>query len=44
MRFLVGLDENEIAHVLEVSPSTIQREWRMARAFLKCELGGDKLS
>jgi DNA-directed RNA polymerase specialized sigma24 family protein len=28
----------EIAHVLEVSPSTIEREWRMARAWLSARL------
>lgn len=44
MRFLAGLNENEIAHVLGVSVSTIQREWRITRAFLECELSGDGLS
>lgn len=44
MRFLAGLDEKEIAHVLDVSTRTIEREWRMARAFLECELSGDGLS
>lgn len=44
MRFLAGIGEEEIAHVLEVSTRTVQREWRMARAFLKCELSGDELS
>ncbi|MHC4945075.1 MAG: sigma-70 family RNA polymerase sigma factor [Planctomycetota bacterium] len=44
LRFLAGLKEDEIAHVLGISTSTIQREWRMARAFLECELSGDSLS
>jgi RNA polymerase sigma factor (TIGR02999 family) len=44
MRFLAGLKQDEIAHVLGISISTIQREWRVARAFLKCELSGDSLS
>ena len=44
MRFLAGIGEEEIAHVLGVSTRTVQREWRMARAFLKCELSGDELS
>lgn len=44
MRFLTGLEEKEIAHVLDVSTRTVEREWRMARAFLKCELEGDGVS
>lgn len=44
MRFLAGLSESEVAHVLELSPRTVQREWRTARAFLRCELSGDSLS
>jgi RNA polymerase sigma factor (TIGR02999 family) len=44
MRFLANLDENEIAHVLDVTTRTVQREWRMAKAFLECELSGDSLS
>jgi len=40
MRFLAGLSEIEIAHVLDVSSRTVRREWRMARAFLKSELSG----
>ena len=44
MRFLANLNEEEIAHVIGVSTRTIQREWRMAQAFLECELSGDHLS
>jgi RNA polymerase sigma-70 factor, ECF subfamily len=44
MRFLAGLDEREVAHVLDLSHRTVQREWRMARAFLRCELSGNRLS
>lgn len=44
LRFLAGLEETEIAHVLEVSTRTVEREWRMARAFLQCELRGDGLT
>ena len=43
LRFLAGLNENETAHILNISVSTVQREWRMARAFLACELSGDSL-
>jgi len=38
MRFLGGLNEKEVAHVLGVTTRTVQREWRMARAFLRLEL------
>ena len=34
LRFFAGLSEDEIAEVLGLSPSTIKREWRMARAIL----------
>lgn len=44
MRFLAGLSESEIAHVLDLSTRSVRREWRMARAFLKSELSGDSLS
>lgn len=43
MRFLTGLKMDEIADVLNLSNSTVQREWRMARAYLDCELSGDSL-
>lgn len=43
MRFLTGLQMDEIASVLKVSNSTVQRDWRMARAFLDCELSGEDL-
>jgi RNA polymerase sigma factor (TIGR02999 family) len=44
LRFLAGLGEAEVAHLLDVSTRTVEREWRMARAFLECELSGDRLS
>ena len=43
MRFLAGVEEREIAHVLGMSERTVRRKWRMARAFLECELGGESL-
>jgi len=43
MRFLAGLNEKETAHVLGVNTRTVQRDWRMAKAFLKAELAGDTL-
>jgi RNA polymerase sigma factor (TIGR02999 family) len=44
MRFLAGLDENEVAQILGVTTRTVQREWRLARAFLRSELTGHTLS
>lgn len=40
MRFFAGMEEQEIADVLGVSSRTINREWRMARAWLYKELYG----
>lgn len=42
LRFLGGLTVNEVAEVLEVSAPTIEREWRMARAWLRRELESDE--
>lgn len=38
LRFFAGLTEPEIAVVLGISSRTVQREWRMARAWLRREL------
>jgi RNA polymerase sigma-70 factor (ECF subfamily) len=38
LRFFAGLTVEETAHVLGVSPRTIKREWRLARAWLHNEL------
>ena len=38
LRFFGGLTGREMAEVLGVSPSTIDREWRLARAWLRREL------
>jgi RNA polymerase sigma factor (TIGR02999 family) len=43
MRFFAGLGEDEVAHVLGVTPRTVQREWRVAKAFLRSELSGESL-
>lgn len=34
LRFFTGLTVEETAHVLEVSPDTVARDWRMARTWL----------
>jgi RNA polymerase sigma factor (TIGR02999 family) len=41
MRFLAGGGERDIAEALGVSIPTVRRQWRMAKAFLSRELGGD---
>ena len=39
LRFFGGLTEEEIAEVLDVSPITVRRDWKMARAVLHNQLG-----
>ena len=38
LRFFGGLTGEEIAEVLEISPRTVKREWRLAKAWLRREL------
>jgi RNA polymerase sigma factor (TIGR02999 family) len=40
MRFFAGLSVEETAEVLSVSPETVMRDWRLARAWLRNELSG----
>jgi RNA polymerase sigma factor (TIGR02999 family) len=40
MRYFAGLSIEEIAEVLELSPMTVKRSWKTARAFLLKELQG----
>jgi RNA polymerase sigma factor (TIGR02999 family) len=37
-RFFIGLNYEEIAELLGTSATTIQREWRFARSWLKTEM------
>jgi len=39
LRYFAGLNAEETAEVMGVSPKTIQREWRSAKAWLYRELG-----
>ncbi len=39
LRFFGGLSNDEIAEVLEVSLATVKRDWDLARAWLRRELG-----
>ena len=38
LRFFGGLTIEQVAEVLDVSPRTVQREWRMARAWLRRQI------
>ncbi|MET0332282.1 MAG: ECF-type sigma factor [Dyella sp.] len=38
MRFFIGLNAEQIGEALDISPATVQREWRLARAWLQREL------
>lgn len=40
LRYFTGLDIEQTAAALELSISTVTRDWRMARAWLQRELGG----
>jgi DNA-directed RNA polymerase specialized sigma24 family protein len=40
LRFFGGLDGPETAKVLNTSLSTVEREWRFARAWLRDEING----
>jgi DNA-directed RNA polymerase specialized sigma24 family protein len=39
MRFFGGLSVEETAAALQVSPQTVMRDWKLARAWLALELG-----
>ena len=43
MRFFGGLSVDETAEVLSVSPETVMRDWKLAKAWLHRELSGEKL-
>jgi len=40
LRFFGGLTVEETAQVLQVSPQTVMRDWRLARVWLARELSG----
>jgi RNA polymerase sigma factor (TIGR02999 family) len=39
LRYFGGMSTDEAAEALKVSPATVTRDWRMARAWLRRELG-----
>jgi RNA polymerase sigma factor (TIGR02999 family) len=43
LRFFGGLSVAETAAVLDVSPQTVMRDWKLARAWLRRELGSAQL-
>jgi RNA polymerase sigma-70 factor (ECF subfamily) len=42
LRFFGGLSVEETASVLNVSPDTVMRDWRLARSWLSREMRGDR--
>jgi RNA polymerase sigma factor (TIGR02999 family) len=40
LRYFGGLTVEETAEVLQISPNTVMRDWDMAKAWLRRELGG----
>jgi RNA polymerase sigma factor (TIGR02999 family) len=42
LRFFGGLTLEETAQVLEISPATVKRDWRVAKAWIARELQRDK--
>jgi len=42
MRFFGGLSVEETAEVLRVSPETVARDWRLAKAWLLREMSGER--
>ena len=43
LRFFGGLTVKETASVLKVSPDTVMRDWRLAKAWLQREMRGEPL-
>ena len=42
LRFFGGLSVEETAHVLNVSPDTVMRDWKMAKVWLLREMSGGR--
>ncbi len=41
LRFFGGLTNEEIGEALDISPRTIKREWRLAKAWLRRQISGE---
>jgi RNA polymerase sigma factor (TIGR02999 family) len=44
LRFFGGLTVEETAEVLKISPRTVMREWNFARAWLRKEMAGSRMT
>lgn len=44
LRWFVGLDVKEVAHVMEISEATVRRDWNFAKAWLQSELEAQQTS
>jgi len=44
LRYFGGMQEEEIATLLQINERTVRRDWRKARAFLFSRLGGGEMS
>ena len=44
LRFFGGLSVEETASVFDVSPDTVKRDWRLAKAWLLREMRGEPLA
>jgi len=42
LRFFGGLSVEETAEVLRVSPETVLRDWKVAKAWMGREMSGEK--
>ncbi len=42
LRFFGGLDNEEIAEVLKISPNTVTRDWNVAKAWLYREMSKEQ--
>jgi len=42
MRFFGGLSVDETAEVLKISPQSVMRDWKLAKAWLRREIQGDQ--
>jgi RNA polymerase sigma factor (TIGR02999 family) len=44
MRFFGGLSVDETAEVLKISPQSVMRDWKLAKAWLRREIGRDRVT
>jgi RNA polymerase sigma-70 factor, ECF subfamily len=44
MRFFAGLTVDETAEVLKISPQSVMRDWKLAKAWLRREIGRGRVS